>query len=377
MTRVAVVVSGMRAGNQRLQPWRYFSEISAGLAARGLDVELISDVPVSEMAHPPGVAATRWPSTRRPLEDVRAHRPDVALWGISPLSAMHTRPGRWARRNIAVVGSPLYGPHQVLAHFKEFMSEPRTYAIPILNALVPVRTFSRYLSRSVDKTIVMATYSADLLQSASPGLRVAVVGPGRDGECAGVAPMSPTALVTFLYLGGAASIRGVDVLVRAFGRAARQTPNGKLVLLLRADLGRRPQAEKRLEKLVVELAIGDRVSIVKGVLEPSDLQARLRAADVIVLPFRLVPAEAPLSVLEAACAGKPLISTSTASIPELAAPGSILVRPGDIDGLEKALMELVLAPHRRTGLADAAVHHAMNYPSWARVTSKVLDVLER
>src|SRR3972149_7954662 len=64
------------------------------------------------------------------------------------------------------------------------------------------------------------------------------------------------------------------------------------------------------------------------------------AADLGALPFLLVPSDAPISILEAAAAGKPVVATAVDGIPSLLPDGALqLVPPGNVEALAGAILE--------------------------------------
>jgi glycosyltransferase involved in cell wall biosynthesis len=79
--------------------------------------------------------------------------------------------------------------------------------------------------------------------------------------------------------------------------------------------------------------------VIDGFLDPDVLLAYVAAADIVALPFELVPSDAPLSLLEAAALGKPLVTTNTACLPELAAyTAHFIAEPADTHSLAETLI---------------------------------------
>src|SRR5258706_922433 len=99
----------------------------------------------------------------------------------------------------------------------------------------------------------------------------------------------------------------------------------------------------------------DRVDIVMGRNDVPDLQA---LADVFVMPS--LWEGLPMALLEAMVAGKAIIASATAGIPEAIANGreGILVPPGDLDALAAALGTMLTDPVRRRELGAAALARA-------------------
>lgn len=97
--------------------------------------------------------------------------------------------------------------------------------------------------------------------------------------------------------------------------------------------------------------VEDRVHIAMGRSDVADL---LELADVFVMPS--LWEGLPMALLEAMVAGKAIIASATAGIPEAITSGreGILVPPGDLSALTIALRELLTDPSRRQELGSAA-----------------------
>jgi glycosyltransferase involved in cell wall biosynthesis len=97
--------------------------------------------------------------------------------------------------------------------------------------------------------------------------------------------------------------------------------------------------------------IDDRVHIAMG---RSDIEDLLALADVFVMPS--LWEGLPMALLEAMAAGKAIIASATAGIPEAITNGceGLLVPPGDLGALREALRDLLTNPGQRDELAAAA-----------------------
>lgn len=143
-----------------------------------------------------------------------------------------------------------------------------------------------------------------------------------------------------LYFGSPSPLRGLPVLVDALSIARRQAANIKLLVLNRRYQQELNHGSISIENLVVERGLGDSVRILDGLLEPESLVEIMRASDLAALPYELVPTDAPLAVLEAVAARKPVLTSRLACLPELAAQGqAFLAEPGDPESVATALLE--------------------------------------
>ena len=121
--------------------------------------------------------------------------------------------------------------------------------------------------------------------------------------------------------------------------------------------GEGPLREELAERIDAR-GIGDCVELV-GLLPQAAVRARMAACDVFALACCMDEKGAcdvlPTVILEAMAAGKPVVSTRLAGVPEMVADGQTgrLVAPGDVPALTDALEELGRDPETRGRLGRA------------------------
>jgi glycosyltransferase involved in cell wall biosynthesis len=139
-----------------------------------------------------------------------------------------------------------------------------------------------------------------------------------------------------------------------------------------AVLGDGPQLEEA-RRFVQEHRLETLVNFT-GKLDRSAVRAELLAADAFVLPSY---AEGVPKVLwEAWSAGLAVVMTPVGSIAEFVNHGTtgLLVRPGDVDGLQAALTRLAKDEDFRLRLAEAGLHQARLH-SWRGEIDRIAEVL--
>ena len=147
-----------------------------------------------------------------------------------------------------------------------------------------------------------------------------------------------------LFVGRLVPEKAPDVVLRAVAAVA-----GPVEVVL---VGQGPLREK-LDALVAELGLGDRVRLV-GAVGQDELPAWYRWADVFCLPSHAEGV--PVVLMEAMATELPVVTTRIAGIPELVADGhsGVLVEPGDPVAVTAALDGLAADPVRRRTLGAAA-----------------------
>jgi glycosyltransferase involved in cell wall biosynthesis len=139
-------------------------------------------------------------------------------------------------------------------------------------------------------------------------------------------------------------IKGLDVLLQALARLRLPPPQPEVVLIGKG------KDEERLRRLAHDLGISDRVHFLGF---RRDISPLLDDAAVAVQPSH--EEGFPNSVVEFMAKAKPIIATAVAGTPEAVDDGvhGLLVPPGDVDALTRALARLLGDPSlgRRLGRA--------------------------
>lgn len=181
-----------------------------------------------------------------------------------------------------------------------------------LNSLTSRGFFAKAQRRVVPNTHGFTDSELEQLKSEKPTQQFPNLNPGQ----------------RFLYLGRLEDVKGVDLLCDAFSRTVHLFPNSHLDIVgfgtkendLRHAFENNPQIT------------------VHGALFGEAKHAILAASDVMVVPS-IWPEVFGNVVVEAFAYGKPVIAAASGGLPELVEHGKtgFLVKPGDKEGLERAL----------------------------------------
>ena len=159
-------------------------------------------------------------------------------------------------------------------------------------------------------------------------------------------------LFCVMFLGSARPYKGIDLLAQAISE-------------LPSELGCRlglvwPQNPSRWLKSLVR-KYGERILTFPTV--PLDEVADyMAAADIIAVPQLSTPQTAgqiPAKIMDAMAMGRPIIATSVSDIPSILVPDAgpeagIVVPPGDVVALRKALHRAILHPEELSAMGRAA-----------------------
>jgi glycosyltransferase involved in cell wall biosynthesis len=172
--------------------------------------------------------------------------------------------------------------------------------------------------------------------------------------------------VVLTFVGRLVPIKRVDVLLRGVALARDRVP---LRLIVVGDGELRP----RLEALGRELGIGDAVTFLGY---RRDLTTIASATDIAVLSS--ANEGTPVSLIEAAAAGRPAVSSSVGGVPEVVTPETgILFPPGDTEALGAALRRLASDEELRARLGARARERALRRYSAARLIADVDALYQR
>jgi glycosyltransferase involved in cell wall biosynthesis len=221
----------------------------------------------------------------------------------------------------------------------------------------------RLALRRSDLMIAASDHLAEQLVDAGlPQSRIRVVPPGRD-----VAPPprdAPPDLragrrAAFLTVANWLPRKGILELLEAFARL----PADAGTLHLAGDESADLRYAGRVRARLAEKDLAGRV-VLHGSLSREAVAGLYQAADVFVLAAHREPYGTVWG--EATAFGLPVVGWRAGNLPYLVEHEreGILVEPGDVDALSRAMLRLALDEHLRARLGSAARRRALTRPTW-------------
>ncbi|HIQ39262.1 MAG TPA: glycosyltransferase family 1 protein [Methanothermococcus okinawensis] len=170
-----------------------------------------------------------------------------------------------------------------------------------------------------------------------------------------------------LYVGTLEPRKNIPTLIKAYYKLKKQGLPHKLVIT-----GKKGWKYKSIFETIDKLNLRKDV-IFTGYVPDEDLPALYNAADLFVYPslyegFGLPP-------LEAMACGTPVITSNTSSLPEVVGDAGIMVDPYDVDGLSKAMYEVLTNDGLREELRKKGLERAKLF-SWKKCAEEHLKVYE-
>jgi len=152
-------------------------------------------------------------------------------------------------------------------------------------------------------------------------------------------------------------VKGISTLLRA---VAKLTTERSVTLTV---VGK-PAPGGPTERLVAELALGDRVRFVSGVTD-AELAEFVATAEIAVVPSLYEGFSLP--AVEHMASGTPLIASRTGALPEVTGDAALLVTPGDPEELAAALRMLHDCAAERQRLSAMALRRVQERFAWSAV----------
>ena len=126
-----------------------------------------------------------------------------------------------------------------------------------------------------------------------------------------------------------------------------------------------------IENLVGELGIRDCV-IFTGRIKNEDFARYYAEATMAVIPSLYEGFGMPAG--EAMACGVPVVSTTGGALPEVVGDAGIIIPPGDVNALEKAIVSLLDDPEKRHRLGQAGLERVKQSFTWHHAAQKTVDV---
>ena len=167
--------------------------------------------------------------------------------------------------------------------------------------------------------------------------------------------------------------KGIDLVLRALARVRSARPD--VVYVIAGDGPDRA----RLDEIVGREGLAESVRFA-GVVPDDELPLWYSLGDVFVMPSRSEPPDVEgfgIVFLEAAACERPVVAARAGGIPDAVAEGvsGMLVEPGDVAGLARALTELLSDPARRADLGRRARERVLAELTWDVIADRTFAAL--
>ncbi|WP_260855407.1 glycosyltransferase family 4 protein [Mesorhizobium amorphae] len=203
----------------------------------------------------------------------------------------------------------------------------------------------RSMFEHASRVVVLGRVWRDFIAGRAPGAAGNIVIVPNATETPLLAHVGGGDSIHILFLGRIGERKGVPQLCDALA-------NMKSVEHWRATIAGDGEVEETRARLM-ELGLADRVQL-PGWVGPDQVAALIASADILVLPS--FAENLPVSVIEGMASGLAVVTTPVGAVEDIVTneQNGLLVPPGDVAALTKALTRLVEDPALRTRLGEAA-----------------------
>lgn len=177
------------------------------------------------------------------------------------------------------------------------------------------------------------------------------------------------------FVGGFQKWHGLDRLVKSFALLLKDVPDARLFLV--GDGPYRAELDREIAGAGVQ-----EQTVITGLVPQTDVPRLMAAMDIATLPYPRLPQDlwfSPLKLYEYMAAGKAIVASRSGQIAEVIENGEtgLLVEPGSITDLHRALQSLVRSRAERERLGENGRSQAVHYHSWSRYVAKVEQIYEK
>ena len=367
----------------------YVREVARRMGARGVEVDVFTrrtdPTQPETVTIAPGVslhhldAGPAQPVAKEDLATLLCPY-ELALAGhprLAELEVLHAHYwlSGWVGRRIARrTGIPLVQTFHTLAALKNATLAPGDRPEGTLRLVAEAE-----VARDADQVLVLTCGEARLFHSSFglSGARLTVVPAGVDldvfrpaAEDQGGTTDAARDGVELLFAGRLQPLKGPDVAVRTLAEVRRHRSDVTL-RIIGGESGGAGVATSvaALTELATELGVAEHVSF-EPALPQAELAARLRAADLVLVPSR--SETFGLIALEAQACGTPVVAARVAGLEVVVGDGGVLVDGHAAADHGRAVLDLLADPARMARMRDAGLADAAA-SSWERTVDRLLD----
>lgn len=353
-----------------LQPWLTIKKVSEGLAGKGHEVHIVTDVPEPVLLtglQTHTVTSLRGPNKRQIHSLLKALQPDALVMLPTPLNIVTASwlDGLPGCRRIGFASYPFYNWSELLRAMR--ILKWKDVAQYLRHLLVLPFVMRLKMRHRLDVLIAQSSTTATRLSgTVVPGCSCHFIPPGIDlhdwlpGDNESVDSSGDD--VVLLYLGAATAIRGFDVTLDAMQKVTNK--NVRLHVLAR---GADTDAVDGIRALIARRNLTERVEVQGGWIDRGRLVNIIQGADAVLQPFVLVPSELPVTAMEVIACGTPVIGSAIDGMPSTIGSAGTVVPQGCADDLARTIDQFAEDENIRTEWSRGCIKQRNSMLQWEQV----------
>lgn len=350
MLKVVFVCKDFSENNFHLQPWYFIYGLSTGLCELGHDVSIVTNASNKNLKKIQLFQCNSF-SSKEIAGTINRLQPHLIVWNYGVTSAIKFLINKSLRKykSTAVFTSPKYSVLQILNALKiiglrNAIKSVDSMVIHVIGILIPWFLIRLNLKlNNINSIIVLSSMAKKRLTGS--GIKSSMLLPTVNLDFETYPTVNnlkeefglPKDSLLVLYAGNPVPLRGSQWLIESFIQARKYNPNLYLILLLRTERSFENYIDDIKYKIKKE-RLEPYIVIIDRSLSITDLKKFYGAADIVVLPFILVPSEAPFTIMEVHQLGRPVIVSDIAGLPDMALSGDIIIKPNNRLSLIRALL---------------------------------------
>lgn len=176
-----------------------------------------------------------------------------------------------------------------------------------------------------------------------------------------------------LFLGTKEKKKNISGLIKAFEILKDKYKIREKLVIAGGNPDKRFYKEEKIKETLKESKVVEQITELGFVSEEKKWEL-LSSSTVLVYPSFYEGFGIP--VLEAQSAGTAVVTSNVSALPEIAGKGALLVSPGDVDELAKAILKIVKDNDFRKNMISGGLQNLQRF-SWKECAKKTLEVLTK
>lgn len=357
----------MSANTVMLQPWLTIYKVAQYLNKNGFDIHVITDVKKDLKIKNITVHIVKSllsSNSKEMVSIVESINPEYIVISVTPFSLLLNR---WYDKlhnikKIAFFSYSLYTRKEILKSMK-FISLKNKCEFG-RELVIPMRYSLSIMNKIFDLAICQSERTYDRIKAHVKDFKIYKILPGIDLNDWLYEKKEMSADTVFMYTGSPKKIRGFYMLLDAFSLM----PSEKIHLKI-LSRGSQTGELKRIEAYIHQKKIAHKVTLIGGWIPQSNLKRELSQADLLVLPFVLVPSELPVTLMESIASGTPVLVTDIDGLPGAVGKAGLVTPHADVLGLSRLMQHYHENPVKKMQLHRACHLQRNQMQSWDDVGS--------
>jgi glycosyltransferase involved in cell wall biosynthesis len=363
----------MSASTVRLQPWLTIYMVAQYLSKNGYDIHIITDT--KECANIDNirihiVKSLLSSNSKEIVGVVKSINPKYIVISVTPFSLLFNN---WYDKlhnikKIAFFSYSLYTKKEILNSMK-FISLKNQCEFG-RELMIPINYSLSRLDEKFDLAICQSQRTCDRIKNFLNTCKIYKIDPGINLDDWIYEKKEMSADTVFMYTGSPKKIRGLYMLLDAFSLMPQEKIHLKIL-----SRGSQSGELKGIEAYIRQKKIEHRVTLIGGWIPRSTLKKELSQADLLVLPFVLVPAELPVTLMESIACGTPVLVTDIDGLPSAVGKAGLVAPHADVSGLSRMMQHYHENPTKKEQLHRACHVRRSQMKSWDEIGNLWQNVL--